>query len=84
MPNEHAILSPSSSSRLIACTPSARLEQEFKEVETNSSREGVATLLLAEHKLKRKLKMRSERPVSAFNTDEIEMYTDDYADYVFE
>ena len=84
MPNEHAILSASSSSRWMACTPSARLELEFDDYESTAAKEGTAAHALAEHKLKRKLKMRSDRPVSVFNTDEIEMYTDDYADYVFE
>ena len=84
MPNEHAILSASSSHRWLECTPSARLEQEFNEYETVASKEGTAAHALAEHKLKRKLKMRSDRPVSPFNDEDMELYTDDYADYVFE
>lgn len=84
MPNEHAILSASSSHRWLECTPSARLEQEFNEYETVASKEGTAAHALAEHKLKRKLKMRSERPISEFNDEDMELYTDDYADYVFE
>ena len=84
MPNEHAILSASSSHRWLECTPSARLEQEFNEYETVASKEGTAAHALAEHKLKRKLKMRSERPISEFNDEDMELYTDDYSDYVFE
>lgn len=84
MSNEHAILSASSSHRWLECTPSARLEQEFNEYETVASKEGTAAHALAEHKLKRKLKMRSERPISEFNDEDMELYTDDYADYVFE
>ena len=84
MPNEHAILSASSSSRWMACTPSARLELEFRDYESVAAKEGTAAHALAEHKLKRKLKMRSDRPISPFNDEDMELYTDDYADYVFE
>ena len=84
MPNEHAILSASSSHRWLECTPSARLELEFSDYESVAAKEGTAAHALAEHKLKRKLKMRSERPVSEFNDEDMELYTDDYADYVFE
>ena len=84
MPNEHAILSASSSHRWMNCTPSARLEQEFKEYESTAAKEGTAAHALAEHKLKRKLKMRSDRPVSEFNDEDMELYTDDYSDYVYE
>ena len=84
MPNEHAILSASSSHRWMNCTPSARLEQEFQEYESTAAKEGTAAHALAEHKLKRKLKMRSDRPVSEFNDEDMELYTDDYSDYVYE
>ena len=42
MPNEHAILSASSSHRWMNCTPSARLEQEFQEYESTAAKEGTA------------------------------------------
>ncbi len=84
MPNEHAILSASSSHRWLECTPSARLELEFEDYESKAAKEGTAAHALAEHKLKRKLKMRSDRPVSEFNDEDMELYTDDYSDYVFE
>lgn len=84
MPNEHAILSASSSHRWMNCTPSARLEQEFQEYESTAAKEGTAAHALAEHKLKRKLKMRSDRPVSEFNDEDMELYTDDYTEYVYE
>lgn len=83
MPNEHAILSASSSHRWLECTPSARLELEFSDYESVAAKEGTAAHALAEHKLKRKLKMRSDRPVSPFNDEDMELYTDDYVDYVF-
>lgn len=84
MANEHAILSASSSHRWLECTPSARLELEFEDYESKAAKEGTAAHALAEHKLKRKLKMRSDRPISEFNDEDMELYTDDYSDYVFE
>ena len=83
-PNDHALLSASSSHRWLHCNPSARLEREFADRETIAAAEGTAAHALAEHKLKRKLKLRSERPVSPFDTDEMEICTDDYADFVME
>ena len=83
-PNDHALLSASSSHRWLHCNPSARLEREFADRETIAAAEGTAAHALAEHKLKRKLKLRSERPVSPFDTDEMEVCTDDYADFVME
>ena len=83
-PNDHALLSASSSHRWLHCNPSARLEREFADRETIAAAEGTAAHALAEHKLKRRLKLRSERPVSPFDTEEMEICTDDYADFVME
>ena len=82
--NKHAILSASASHRWLECTPSARLEQEFSEQSTIASKEGTAAHELGAHKIMRKLCMESERPVSEFNNDEMEAYTEDYADFVVE
>lgn len=84
MPSEHAILSASGSHRWLACTPSARLEQEFSDTDSTASLEGTAAHSLAEHKLKKKLKLQSTRPNTIYDNDEMEMYTDDYSDYVVE
>lgn len=83
-PNDHALLSASSSHRWLHCNPSARLEREFADRETTAAAEGTAAHALAEHKLKRRLKLRSERPVSVYDTEEMETCTDDYADFVME
>ena len=83
-PNDHALLSASSSHRWLNCNPSARLEREFADRETAAAAEGTAAHALAEHKLKRRLKLRSERPVSVYDTDEMETCTDEYADFVME
>lgn len=78
----HAILSASASHRWLHCNTSARLELEFEDRETSAASEGTAAHALCEHKLKRKLKLRSERPVSEYDDDEMEQYTDDYVDFV--
>ena len=78
----HAILSASASHRWLHCNPSARLELELEDRETSAASEGTAAHALCEHKLKRKLKLRSERPVSEYDNDEMEQYTDDYVDFV--
>lgn len=83
-PNNHALLSASSSHRWLNCNPSARLEQEFEDRTTQAAEEGTAAHALCEHKLKRRLKMRSERPVSIYDNDEMEACTDDYVDFVME
>ena len=83
-PNTHAVLSPSSAERWLHCTRSARLEQEFMDQPTQASAEGTAAHALAEHKLKKALKMRSRRHVSEFDSDEMEELTDAYRDYVLE
>lgn len=83
-PVKHAVLSASASHRWLHCNPSARLELEFKDRETAAAAEGTAAHALCEHKLRRKLKLRSERPISNFDNDEMEQYTDDYTDFVME
>ena len=83
-PNRHVVLSASSSHRWLHCNPSARLELEFEDRETEAAAEGTAAHALAEHKLRKALKMRSIRPVSKYDSDEMEMYTDDYVEFVLE
>lgn len=83
-PNRHAVLSASSSHRWLHCNPSARLELEFEDRETVAAAEGTAAHALAEHKLRKALKMRSTRPVSKYDSDEMEMYTDGYLEFVLE
>lgn len=83
-PNSHAVLSASSSNRWLHCNPSARLELEFEDRETSAASEGTAAHALCEHKLKRRLKLRSDRPVSHWDNDEMEQYTDEYVDFVME
>lgn len=83
-PNTHAILSASSSHRWLNCNPSARLEQEFADRETDAAAEGTAAHALCEHKLRRALKMRSKKPISPYDCDEMDAYTDAYVEFVME
>jgi hypothetical protein len=82
--NNHAILSASGAHRWLNCTPSARLELEFEDVSSEAAKEGTAAHALCEHKLKRALKMRSKRPVSKYDSDEMEQCSDDYVAFVME
>ena len=47
-PNDHAVLSPSSASRWLACTPSARLEQQFPDSSGDAAREGTLAHAISE------------------------------------
>lgn len=83
-PNKHAVLSASSSHRWLNCNPSARLEQEFADHETEAAAEGTAAHALCEHKLRKALKMRSKKPISKYDSDEMDAYTDGYVEFVLE
>ena len=81
---KHSILSPSSSHRWLNCTPSAVLELEFENTSSAAAEEGTAAHDFCEHKLKKALKMRSKRPVSDYDSDEMQECTDAYVDFVLE
>lgn len=80
----HAVLSAAGSHRWLNCLPSARLEDEFENTGSEAAREGTAAHALCEHKLKKALKMRSRRPVSDYDSDEMEECSDAYVDFVME
>ena len=79
--NEHSKFSPSSAHRILACTPSLFLEQQFPSETSTYAKEGTAAHDLAEHKLKKALKMRSKKPVSKYESDEMDEMTDIYVEY---
>ena len=83
---KHALLSASSSKRWLSCTPSARLEEQFRDEPGGSvyAEEGTAAHALAEHKLKKALKRRSKHPVSDYHCDEMEECTDGYVAFAME
>jgi len=83
-PRKHAILSASSSHRWLHCNPSARLEQEFEDRETEAAAEGTAAHALCEHKLRRALKMQSRKPISPYDCEEMDFHTDGYVQFVLE
>ena len=83
-PKNHAVLSASSSHRWLNCNPSARLELEFEDRETEAAAEGTAAHALCEHKLRRALKMRSDKPISSYDCDEMDECTDGYVQFVME
>ncbi|EFL94268.1 DUF2800 domain-containing protein [Mobiluncus curtisii] len=83
-PSDHALLSASGAHRWLNCPPSARLESDEPESTSAAAEQGTAAHALAEHKLRRALKQRSKRPVSAWIDDEMETLTDDYIAYVQE
>jgi hypothetical protein len=80
----HAVLSASGSHRWLHCHPSARLELEFKNKESSAAAEGTAAHALCEHKLRKALHMRSKRPISDYNSDEMEEHSDAYVQFVME
>lgn len=90
---EHALLSASGAHRWLYCTPSARLEEQFRDKSSQSADEGTLAHELAEAKVrnyfyttefgKRKLtnfikKLRENE----LWQDEMLGYTDDYLDYI--
>jgi hypothetical protein len=83
-PSKHAILSASASHRWLNCSPSARLEQEFTDRETAAAAEGTAAHALCEHKLRKALKQQSRKPISQYDCDEMDNYTDGYVQFVLE
>ena len=83
-PSKHAVLSASGAHRWLHCNPSARLELEFADRQTEAAAEGTAAHALAEHKLKKALKLRSRKPVSPHDCDEMDAYTDGYVEFVLE
>lgn len=82
--SKHAILSASGAQRWMNCTPSARLELEFDDNSGEAAAEGTAAHALSEHKLRKALKMRSKKPFSPYDSDEMDNYTDSYVEVVLE
>lgn len=82
--SEHALLSASSSHRWLHCTPSARLEELLGDRTSSFAAEGTAAHELSEHKLRVWLGQKSNRPISEFDGEELEFYTDIYVDFATE
>lgn len=82
----HALLSASASHKWLNCTPSAKLEEMYEEVESDYAKEGTLAHELAELKLKKDYKKLSTRTYNASlkKLKEDPMYNeemDNYTDY---
>jgi len=89
----HAVLSPSSASRWMACTPSARFEQQFENTTSVFAEEGTLAHAIGEAIIKLRLQMVTE---AAFNLEldfltrdplynaEMLTHAEQYADYCLE
>ena len=84
MPDIHARFSPSAAKRHIESTPSLLLEEQFPNSTSQFAEEGTAGHALAEHLIKKYLKIRSKRPTSDYYTDELVEAVEDYVDFVKE
>ena len=78
----HALLSASSAHRWIHCTPAPYLEAQHPDTSSDAAAEGTAAHELAEHKLHQHLDLPTTRPVSEWDSEEMDDYTDQYADHV--
>lgn len=82
-PLNHGKISPSAFARIIACPGSVKLSALLPESPVSpAAAEGTAAHALGEHKIRKALKQRSKRPVCEYDSDEMELYTDDYRDFV--
>lgn len=81
---KHALLSASSAHRWLNCSPSARLEQDFEDSSGEAAAEGTAAHALAEYKIRKALGIRSTKPKSKYDCEEMENYTDDYVVFILE
>lgn len=78
----HARFSPSAALRRINCPPSLFLEEGFKDEESIYAAEGSDGHALAEHLIKKYLKIRSKRPVSDYYSDDLVEAVDEYVAYI--
>jgi uncharacterized protein YdbL (DUF1318 family) len=60
------------------------LELEFEDRSTEAAAEGTAAHALCEHKLRKALKLRTKKPISQYDSDEMDEYTDGYVQFVLE
>lgn len=89
----HAVLSPSSASRWLSCTPSARLEMQYPDKAGDYAKEGTLAHEFGELRLKRYsgeidnaewTKKTTELVKDSLYSESLEEYADGYADFVWE
>ena len=90
----HAVLSASGASRWLACTPSARLEEQFPDSTSEYAKEGTLVHEVCELKVRKNL--IEQMPTRTYNTklkklkenelwqDEMDKFTDVYLEYIQE
>ncbi|WP_294655448.1 DUF2800 domain-containing protein [uncultured Fusobacterium sp.] len=90
----HAVLSASGASRWLACTPSARLEEQFPDSTSEYAKEGTLAHEVCELKVRKNL--IEQIPTRTYNTklkklkenelwqDEMDKFTDVYLEYIQE
>lgn len=92
MTNKHALLSASSAHRWLNCTPSARLEEQFPDTESEYAKEGTLAHEIAELKLRKHFiepmgpktfatKMNKFKKEELYQ-EEMDEHTDTYLEYV--
>lgn len=81
---DHAKLSASSSHKWLNCTPSVRLEESFENITSIFAEEGTAAHAMSEHKPRKILKIKTKKPKSKYDSEELEFYTDAYVGYACE
>ena len=89
---DHALLSASGASRWLNCSPSARLEDDLPNTESEHAKEGTYAHELAELKIRNHLDPKNksisdqlrEKRKSAYYTKEFNEYVDVYVGYVIE
>lgn len=82
MPDVHARCSPSALHRIINCPPSLVLSEQFQDEESQYAAEGSAGHALAEHLIKKHLKLRTKRPVSDYFSDDLLEAVEEYVSFV--
>lgn len=86
MPDNHAVLSASSSYRWLACPPSALECAKLPDVQSDFAKQGTESHALCEYKVKKALGQKGENPTKSLTTFDEEMAecTDAYAQFVME
>jgi hypothetical protein len=82
--SEHALLSASSSSRWLACPPSARLTEGYEDKGSGYAAEGTEAHALCEHRLKAALGMATKDPTDSLSyySAEMDECADGYVAYI--
>jgi len=86
MGEKHALLAASKAHRWIPCTRSARCEETIMNSSSTSiaAEEGTAAHALAEYKVLVYLRTPTNKPVSKYDSPEMEFHTDSYLEYACE